>query len=317
MDVSVCIANWNCRNLLRECLRSLLRQPQGVRLEVIVVDNASEDGAAEMVAEEFPEVRLIRNSTNKGFAKASNQAAAQAIGRYLFFLNNDTFVPPNSLRELIAYAEAHPEVGMFGPRLRGSDGKFQISYRSHPTTMALLHRTLILRWTGLFARAYRSYRRETYQPNYTGPVDLLMGAAVLMPRQVFLEGGHWDENFAFGGEDLELSARIGRRHPIHFVSSVEIMHYGRVSSRLNVGFSTENVALGYLRYLRKRGSSPWALRVYKTVVLLDTPWQVVAATVQGLVRRLRGDTRKTERSFLAARGAWYFLRYSVPKFLQA
>src|SRR5437868_15373321 len=86
IDVSVCIANWNCRELLRACLESLHDRPQGVRLETIVVDNASTDGAAEMVAREFPEVILIRNSTNRGFSRANNQAARRASGRYLFFL---------------------------------------------------------------------------------------------------------------------------------------------------------------------------------------------------------------------------------------
>src|SRR5688572_4088975 len=81
-EVSVCIANWNCRELLRACLRSLLRAPQDVSLEVVVVDNASSDGAAEMVAQEFPEARLVRNAVNRGFAAANNQAAAQARGAY-------------------------------------------------------------------------------------------------------------------------------------------------------------------------------------------------------------------------------------------
>ena len=75
--VSICIPNWNCRAVLHGCLESLLRQPQGVRLEVIVVDNASTDGAAELVAREFPEVVLIRNSSNRGFSAANNQAAAR------------------------------------------------------------------------------------------------------------------------------------------------------------------------------------------------------------------------------------------------
>src|SRR5262245_45276135 len=149
IDVSVCIANWNCRNMLRDCLASLLRQPQGVKLEVVVVDNASTDGAAELVAAEFPEVVLVRNATNEGFARASNRAAQHAGGRYLFFLNNDTVVPPMGLARLIEYADAHPDVGMFGPRLRDSDGAFQISYRRRPTVVALLHRTLLLRWTGM------------------------------------------------------------------------------------------------------------------------------------------------------------------------
>lgn len=317
MDISVCIANWNCRELLRECLRSLLRQPQGVWLEVIVVDNASVDGASEMVACEFPEVKLVRNPSNEGFAKASNKAARLATGRYLLFLNNDTYVPPNSLRQLLDYAEDHPEVGMFGPRLRGSDGQFQISYRSNPSTAALLHRSLLLRWTGLFARAYREYRRNRYDPNYCGPVDLLMGAAVLMPRWVFENGGQWDEDFVFGGEDLELSARIRRRWPIHFVNRVDILHHGRVSSRLNIGFSTESVAVGFVKYLRKTGTSTAGLWLYKTVVILDAPLQMLAAAIQGTVRRLRGQNSKARGSFLAARGAWHFIRYSLVRFFRA
>src|SRR5207249_541570 len=117
IDVTVCIANWNCRDLLRACLESLCDQPQGVRLEVAVVDNASTDGAADMVAREFPEVILCRNLANLGFARANNQAAQRASGRYLFFLNNDTLVPPGALGRLIDYALAHPEAGLIGPRL--------------------------------------------------------------------------------------------------------------------------------------------------------------------------------------------------------
>jgi GT2 family glycosyltransferase len=89
IDVSVCIANWNCRELLRSCLESLHDHPQGVRLETIVVDNGSGDGSAEMVARRFPEVILSRNADNRGFARANNQAARLARGHYLFFLNND------------------------------------------------------------------------------------------------------------------------------------------------------------------------------------------------------------------------------------
>jgi N-acetylglucosaminyl-diphospho-decaprenol L-rhamnosyltransferase len=316
-DISVCIANWNCRDVLRDCLTSLLRQPQGVALEVVVVDNASTDGAADMIANEFPEVVLVRNSANEGFARASNRAALESSGGYLFFLNNDTVVPPMGLAQLLDYAKAHPEVGLIGPRLRDSDGAFQISYRRRPTVGALLHRTLLLRWTGLFARSYRAYRRGGYDPEHRGPVDLLMGAAVLMPRRVFDNGGKWDEDFTFGGEDLELAARVGQKYSVHFVRDVDITHHGRVSSRINVGFSTESVAIGYVQYLRKTGSATRSLFLYKVIVTLDAPLQLIAAGLQFASRRLRGRKTKASKSLLAARGLAHFLRFSLPRFWRA
>ena len=157
-------------------MASLHDQPQGVTLETIVVDNASRDGAADMVAREFPEVILIRNSVNDGFARANNQAAERARGRYLFFLNNDTVVPAETLGRLVDFAEAHPQIGMIGPRLCDADGQYQVSYRQRPTLAALLHRTYLLRWTGVLRRAYQRYRRDHFHPHTIRPVDVLLGA---------------------------------------------------------------------------------------------------------------------------------------------
>src|SRR5262249_53572994 len=155
-----------------KCLESLHDQPQDVRLETIVVDNASEDGAAEMVARDFPEVVLLRNAVNTGFSCANNQAARKARGQYLFFLNNDTVVPPGALRRLLEYAEEPPEVGMIAPRLRDGDGHAQVSYRQRPPLATLLPRTSLPRWTGLLRESYRRYRREEFDPDSTRPVEV-------------------------------------------------------------------------------------------------------------------------------------------------
>jgi GT2 family glycosyltransferase len=317
VEVSVCIANWNCRELLRACLESLLDQAQGVRLETIVVDNGSTDGAADMVAREFPEVLLCRNPVNGGFARANNQAADLARGRYLFFLNNDTLVPPGTLRRLVDYAEAHPEVGMIGPRLRDSDGRTQVSYRQRPAVATLLHRTSLLRWTGLWRAAYRRYRRQDFNPHITRPVEVLMGAAMFLPHNVFYSCGRWDEAYRFGGEDLDLSFQVGRRYPVIYHPEVEIIHYGRMSTRQHIGYASAQMAIGFARYLRKTGCPQSALWAYKFIVLLDAPVQLVDKGLQYLWRRCHGRHAKAKKSLLAFRGAWHFLTRGLGPFLRA
>jgi GT2 family glycosyltransferase len=317
VDISVCIANWNCRDLLRACLRSLFDPPAGLRVEVIVVDNASADGAADMVAREFPEVVLQRNPANFGFARANNQAAERAHGRYLFFLNNDTVVPPDALRQLVEYADTHPEVGMVGPRLCDARGQIQVSYRQRPTVGTLLHRTSLLRWTGLFRQAYRRYRRRDFDPHATRPVDVLMGAALLLPRQVFQACGRWDEEFLFGGEDLDLSFQVGRRYPVVYHPGVQITHYGRMSTRQHIGYASSQMTVGMARYLRKTGCPRAALWAYKLVVVLDTPVQMLGKALQYAWRRVHGRRADAEKSWLAFRGLGHFLTHGLLAFLKA
>jgi GT2 family glycosyltransferase len=315
LDVSVCIVNWNCRELLRGCLASL-HEEQGVALETIVVDNGSADGAAEMVARCFPAVRLVRNRRNEGFARANNQAASLARGRFLFFLNNDTVVPPLTLRKLLDYARSHPDVGMIGPRLRGGDGEVQASYRPRPTLAGLLHRTWVGRCTGVFRNAYRQHRRDEFDPDRERRVQTLMGAALFLRREVFERCGPWDEDFAFGGEDLHFSERIGRHHPLVFLPDVEVIHYGGVSTRQHIGYVSAARAAGLAQYLRKAGYSTPKLMAYKVVVTLDLPLQLAVRGLQYLGRRLRGDAR-AEKSRLAWRGAYHFLTHGLGRFWRA
>ncbi|MCS7022078.1 MAG: glycosyltransferase family 2 protein [Gemmataceae bacterium] len=308
--VSVCIVNWNSRELLRRCLRSLLHQPQGVCLEVIVVDNGSWDGAAEMVAGEFPQVRLVCNRSNRGYATACNQGAAVARGRYLFFLNNDTEVPAGALGELVAAAEAHPEGGIFAPRLVGSDGMVQGSCRGPLTLAALCHRLGWLRWTGWFREAYEQYRRGgqgVAQADGLQPVQAVLGCALLVRRDILTAVGGWDEGYRFGVEDIDLCQRVRRQAGVYYVSHVTVLHHGRVASRANIGYVMGGVAAGYIRYLRKAGVSRWALLAYKLAVTADAPVQGVLKLLEGAYRWLVGRRQDAGRSWLAARGHWTFL----------
>lgn len=338
IDVSVCIVNWNCRELLRSCLESLLARPQGVRLEVIVVDNGSEDGAADMVARDFPEAHLVQNPVNAGFSRANNQAAARARGRYLFFLNNDTIVPPHALERLRDFARVNPRVGIVGPRMRNERGKIQDSCRQRPTLAIFLAHTCFLRWTGLFRGAYRRYRQplgrvdvsvgleDATHPTARQPlaradipqaVDVLMGAALFVPREIFFAAGGWDEDYYFGGEDMDLCYRIGRSFQVVYHPQIEITHLGRSSTRQIIGSTMAHILTGFARYLRKTGSKPRAVWTYKLLIALDAPLQGLVKGLQYLWRRLRGRRAKAEKTLVILRGLTYFLSKGLVPFWKA
>ena len=217
----------------------------------------------------------------------------------------------------MVYADAHPEIGMIGPRLRDGRGRPQISYRRQPSVAALLHRTLLLRWTGLLRRAARRYRRADYNPLETRQVEMLAGAAVLLPRETFAAAGRWDEGFLFGAEDVDLCRRVGRLRPIVFLSEVEVTHFGRVSSRENVAFADAHLPAGHVRLLRNAGTAPIVLWFYKLVVTTDAPLACALKWIQYACRMLCGRPAKAVRSRLAARGAWAFLSRGLVRFWRA
>jgi N-acetylglucosaminyl-diphospho-decaprenol L-rhamnosyltransferase len=321
--VSVCIVNWHCRELLRACLASLTSAAvafgrNGVdTLEVIVVDNGSTDGAAEMAASEFPDVQIIRNGGNAGFARANNQAAAAATGDYLFFINNDTEVAAEAVEALVDSLDANPDAMLVGPRLRGRDGRPQISHRRKPTVSTFLHRTWLGRWAGLFRGGYREFRRRTLAASVPADVEVLIGAAVMMRRADFDDLGGWDEDFAFGGEDLELCHRAWHKGRVVFCPQAEIVHHGSVSTQANVVFATPRIAAGFVQYFRKTGASPRELFWYKLLVTLDAPLQLLARTVQCLLRLATGRTRQARKSWNAVRGTLAFLTRGLAAFWRA
>ncbi len=288
-----------------------------MRLEVIVVDNASTDGAANMVASEFPRVQLIRNERNVGFARGCNQAARLARGRYLFFLNNDTVVPRGVLAKLIRFARQHRQVGLVGPRLRDGQGRIQCSARQRPTVAALLHKLTLLRWTRLFRSAYRQYRGRGLDVATPRPVEVLMGAALLMPRRIYQVVGGWDEGYTFGGEDIDLCARVSRTHEVVYYPEVEVLHLGRGASRAHTGYATANTLVGLTRSLRQTGTSSLALTAYKLAFTLDLPLRGTVLTLRWLWALLRGKSRSAQRAGRELLGLAYFLRHAFTAFWRA
>jgi len=203
-DVSIVIVSWNTRDLLRDSLRTL-RGSTGVSTELFVVDNGSADGSPSMIADEFPEVRLIRNSENLGFARAANQGLEAARGRYRMLLNSDTRVPESAISKLVEYMDAHPRAGASGPQLRHFDGSLQPTGRAFPTLLAaMIAITPVPTWVRR-ATADRFERRDY---GVTTEVEELCGAALLLRAEALAQTGPLDEDFFFFGEDVDLCWRL-------------------------------------------------------------------------------------------------------------
>jgi GT2 family glycosyltransferase len=239
--IDVVIVSYRCEDLLRECLTSLLANPPDGELTVHVVDNASGDGTAEMVRREFPGVELTINERNEGFSRANNPALARGSAPYALVLNPDTRITPGALQRLVELMEAHPEVGIAGPRLELDDGTLDhASRRSFPTPLSALGH-----FTGLGRREGASGRLADYRaPEVeSGPVDAVNGAFMLIRRAALERVGSFDTRYWMYMEDLDLCYRFAQAGwTTWFEPSVTVVHIKAGTSgkhrslRLNYAF---------------------------------------------------------------------------------
>lgn len=208
IPLSIIIVSWNVRRDLEVCLQSL-RGNQDVAYELIVVDNASHDDTREML-QGYPEVRLIANADNRGFAAANNQGLAVAAGEFILLLNPDTIVPPGALRMLLDFAATKPRAGVIGPRLLNSDGSLQPSCRRFPTVRAALYRHTFLERLFPNASATRDYLMADWDHETPRDVDWLSGACMMIRREAYEQIGTLDEGFYWGSEDVDYCFRAHR-----------------------------------------------------------------------------------------------------------
>ena len=162
MKLSIIIVSWNVKDDLLKCLLSLKQYSPGVPFEQIVIDNMSSDGTAKIVKQDYPEITVIENKENKGFAKANNQGIKQSSGEYILLLNPDTIVHPNSLSLLIEFLDNNPDVGACGPKLLNADGSAQASVRHFPTFRGVLYGHTICRLFGLFRSQHRKWMMKEF-----------------------------------------------------------------------------------------------------------------------------------------------------------
>jgi GT2 family glycosyltransferase len=293
--LDVVIVAYRSRELLRRCLDSLRAHPPGCPMKLIVVDNDSRDGTAEMVASEYPEVDLVASATNLGFAAATNLGASRGQAPYLLALNPDTAVTEGALDTVIAVLDKRPEVAIAGPRLQRPDGSLDhASKRSFPTPLSALgHFTGVGRRPGATGKlaAYRAPDVES------GPVDAVNGAFMLIRRSAFEQAGGFDEDYWMYMEDLDLSYAFAREGwTSWYEPAATVLHVkggttgGERSVELNWAFHR-----GMFRFYRKHyaQSRSWAVNA---VVYAGIAMKFVSAVVQAFLRRSRARLLQRRRS---------------------
>jgi hypothetical protein len=267
LDFAIVVVSWNTRDLLRECLQSILAEPgvaivgpvarpaegaPNLAVEIIVVDNASDDGSAAMVQAEFPQARLITNARNAGFAAANNQAIAQARGRVVFLLNPDAYLRPGALAGLARFLGAHPEAAVAGPNVLNPDGSWQAAAFRFPTLWDLFCEAVFL--SVIWPRSPLFARKELggFDRDAACEVDWVQGCALAVRRSVWDAVGPFDEGYWMYVEELDWCRRaknLGYR--IFFTPDAQVVHYGKRSvararsSVLPLGFRS------HFRYFRK------------------------------------------------------------------
>jgi GT2 family glycosyltransferase len=230
VDLSIIIVNWNTKEYLVRCLRSIFETRKRDSREVLVIDNGSGDGSAEQVKRLFPDVRVIENRENLGFARATNQGLKEEAGRYALLLNPDTRVREGSIETLLSFMEAHPEAGIAGAQLLNADGSRQNSIANTPTLATELLNKSLLRW--LFPERFPGKERVRSEPV---DVESVIGACMIVRKKAVEEVGFLDEDYFLFLEETDWCYRMRRAGwKIYHVPAAEITHFQGKSAEMDI-----------------------------------------------------------------------------------
>ncbi|CAH1223426.1 MULTISPECIES: glycosyltransferase family 2 protein [unclassified Paenibacillus] len=233
VDVSIIIVNYNTRQLTLDCLESVYASRTAYHYEIIVIDNASHDGSVEAIRTAYPEVLMIANGDNTGFAVANNQGMKVARGRYILLLNSDTVVQPDTLEVMIGFMDRRPEMGASGCKVILPDGSLdKACKRGFPTPSASFYYAFGLSRLFPDRPKFNQYQLGHLSPDDEYPIDCLVGAFMLVRREVVEQVGGLDETFFMYGEDVDWCYRIKEAGwGIYYYPRTYIVHYKGASAR--------------------------------------------------------------------------------------
>jgi GT2 family glycosyltransferase len=257
MDISIVIVTWNSEEFIRNCLDSIYLLRDRVRCEIIVVDNASSDETAKIIREFYPEVNLIENKTNSGYAKANNQGIEQARGRYVLLLNPDTQLLDHSLSSMYEFMEGNPRIGALGPKLLNPDRSTQPSCREFPRFS-----TMIWEFTGLSrvfpkSRIFGRWRMGYFAFDQPREVNQPMASCLMLKKETLEQVGFFDDDFSMFFNDVDLCYRIKNAGwEIYFHPDAQVIHHKGGSTRKVKRKMIWLSHLAFYRFFRKHRKGP-------------------------------------------------------------
>jgi len=225
MDVSIVIVSFKVKDFLKICLTSIYKETQDLDFEIFVVDNDSKDGSVEMVENEFPQVNLVANSKNLGFAKACNQAIKKSCGKYILLLNPDTRVADNAIKKTWQFMERANKSGIAGCKVLNDDGSLQPSIRRFPDLLS--HILILLKLHNFFPnlKSLRQYYHTDFYYNKSDTVDQIMGAYFMVRRSMLKQIGLLDEHFYIWYEEVDLCKRAqNKKWQVNYFAETFIYH---------------------------------------------------------------------------------------------
>ena len=233
MELSVIIVNYNVKHFLEQCLCSVHKAIEGVQAEVIVIDNNSSDESVEYLQPAFNSVRFISNKENIGFGNACNQGFDLASGKFILFLNPDTIISEDCLRNCISFLESHTDAGALGIKMLDGNGKFlKESKRAFPSPITSLFKLLGLSRLFPHSKVFAKYHLGHLDENKHHQVEVLSGAFMMVKRNVLEQTGGFDKAFFMYGEDIDLSYRIQKAgFKNYYYAANPIIHFKGESSR--------------------------------------------------------------------------------------
>jgi GT2 family glycosyltransferase len=266
MQLSIIIVNWNTRDLLDQCLASVDQTAGELGIELIVVDNASNDGSSQMVRDQYPKVKLVQNHENSGFARANNQGISESTGMYILLLNSDTVVKPGALQNLLEFMDVHPEAGAASACLLNADGSLQYSCSPAPSLSREVQR--MLHFPGVRPDGY--YPMGGWDRSQPREVEAILGACMLLRREVLSQVGLMDEDYFMYSEEVDLCYRIRQAGwRIYWVPQSQVIHFGGQSTRQASSEMFLRLYESKLIYFRKN-YGPLNALAYKLLLMVSS-----------------------------------------------